>query len=1098
MALTWNTSTGSVNTEVTGTFTFKDNDVRGFYVDWDDGDSNKKEDANYQWVQFTEPKSTTDVKHTYNKSGTFYPVVQTFNSRGFVSRFYSANTSEADVTPWTQDTGVASLPILDTVATGVMRTNAKTFKSGIDNSYYESSGPNKLFVAVFPTLTDAELSYFSPIKIEVTAVLDMTLLDGTSAVVGTPAAEGGGGQQIHTLTCVLSGAYLSGTTAMRNVLASGGAAKTALASGAAVSKILKVKYLNPKYMGTSGKTSYTENAALNKLKIGFFTTTEAYGSVEYIPICYITTGDPIKFAEDTERFTTLDFSQSRAAAANVSFDKYYYDNGKGWKSPANMWKVSGAANTTTTADITDAVTTIPVVSTAVYPKSGIISLGSENIIYTGITATSFTGCTRGAFLSGPSARSSGYTVSFGPYKSADSALAGTKWQFVTPSESITQKSVSYTYMVNPQGLTQSSTVNPWTSSAPWTITDAAAWDEDQFLLDDFGRIVDQYHLVRMQGLPSSADSYRNPLNTPSIFRITPGRSWNLTSTSGAASAGAARGNPTKVLDSGTNGSYSLDYTYNNQTNTIPTGAHLGVSLSGMNDGTWYDMSGEERDMPLNEYLILLFDSKTDNIFLDMNNYSPYLQSNITTAIPWGIGGVSVLAVENSGTNTQNIYWKPVEFEDGTVTRREYRDTTNDKYTTINASLTKSGPIKFSTPPEWRSVKLEDLAGGYYDTDTVPTTTGSCDFGILSGTVSAITAGSVYGDYLTVTGTSAGDISGVVTDVTVDDIGSMKYIAIITAPTSYTGNALWVTKDGSNGWNDDTLYLHIGNTGTTLRDSINAIPTTTDIEFVMRRVNMYDTFTGFSKVYLADGGTEGKLLNVDSEYPSAAWPNQYCLYPDNGNGDSIAEAIEQGWYGQDKYAVKITLSGSADLYGNPKNLFPEINNIFDASQGNSSLLKVIDDSAFNLNSLAVTSSINVGRAGQYFKAITRKGKIIITKTGISMQEVGFSSVALGDESSSTAFDDHGPSTLYGHLHTIRRIQAEDCRVFWDEPQKDGTFVRLFGVVQNVNETSGVGGPRRVVQYTFTLVLDGVALFDVNGDMMTDIFPLGGIEDEKSYA
>ena len=163
-----------------------------------------------------------------------------------------------------------------------------------------------------------------------------------------------------------------------------------------------------------------------------------------------------------------------------------------------------------------------------------------------------------------------------------------------------------------------------------------------------------------------------------------------------------------------------------------------------------------------------------------------------------------------------------------------------------------------------------------------------------------------------------------------------------------------------------------------------------------------------------------------------------------------------------------------------------------------MLKVIDDSAFNLNSLAVTSTINVGRAGQYFKAITRKGKIIITKTGISMQEVGFSSVALGDESSSTAFDDHGPSTLYGHLHTIRRIQAEDCRVFWDEPQKDGTFVRLFGVVQNVNETSGVGGPRRVVQYTFTLVLDGVALFDVNGDMMTDIFPLGGIEDEKSYA
>ena len=57
MTLTWDEAvSGKVNEERTATLTFKDNDVRAVYIDWDDGESNKKEEANYQWVQLTEPK----------------------------------------------------------------------------------------------------------------------------------------------------------------------------------------------------------------------------------------------------------------------------------------------------------------------------------------------------------------------------------------------------------------------------------------------------------------------------------------------------------------------------------------------------------------------------------------------------------------------------------------------------------------------------------------------------------------------------------------------------------------------------------------------------------------------------------------------------------------------------------------------------------------------------------------------------------------------------------------------------------------------------------------------------------------------------------
>jgi hypothetical protein len=66
--------------------------------------------------------------------------------------------------------------------------------------------------------------------------------------------------------------------------------------------------------------------------------------------------------------------------------------------------------TTLTADITNADTTIPVVSTAEFLSAGTILIGSEVITYTGKTATSFTGCTRGQYGSSNSAHLTGAYV----------------------------------------------------------------------------------------------------------------------------------------------------------------------------------------------------------------------------------------------------------------------------------------------------------------------------------------------------------------------------------------------------------------------------------------------------------------------------------------------------------------------------------------------------------------------------------------------------------------------------------------------------------------------------------------------------------------
>lgn len=66
--------------------------------------------------------------------------------------------------------------------------------------------------------------------------------------------------------------------------------------------------------------------------------------------------------------------------------------------------------TTLTANINNSVTTIAVASTANFPNAGAVLIGSEIISYTGKTATSFTGCTRGQYSSTAASHLSGAYV----------------------------------------------------------------------------------------------------------------------------------------------------------------------------------------------------------------------------------------------------------------------------------------------------------------------------------------------------------------------------------------------------------------------------------------------------------------------------------------------------------------------------------------------------------------------------------------------------------------------------------------------------------------------------------------------------------------
>lgn len=1026
--------TGTVYTTCTGNLSFTDDNVRAVYIDWDDGTdptgslSNKKEYANYQWVELTKPTGALDVEHTYTGTGTWAPVIQVLNSTGIVSNYYGSDATNTDVSPYNQavsPTAHQTFETLDGTAAGIMNVENKRVLSGIDNSLLNAEGPKTLYIVVPPLVSGADLANIGDITLEVTAVVDASLISSAAS----KAALGGAGQTVQTLSQTITSTNVTGGTGVTEFTGSSSVAGL-------ISQVLKVQWKNPKYSGSSRADNYSVNASYNYVKIFLVAKSTADDTTGYFyPITYVSAGSPIKSVEDPTRYISMDFSQSRAKASNVTNLQYRYDVGKSWFNPAFRWNVVSGAHTSTLSKF----------------------FGNNTV------------------LSGSSS-----------------------------------KQVSFAFNnVRPDGLNGSGTIGAATTpsiaftddtDADWVLNDDQIYRTNQFTVDDYGRFTDQYHLVRESMQPSSqtvyppttvALEYTSSIsaNKPYVFRITP-----------AVATGNILSTAKVDFNVGTDGVFTADYT----AAAFANGSANMVNLSGMNSASFEDIAGNTRNA--NEYLLVLFSSKTNKLFFNINNYAKNLvRSNLSGASftdGWSVAGVSYLAMDASGTINQNAYWKNVPFEDTTKISMEYKDDTNKKYVEQSNSLSQSGYISFDMPLDWKATSITNLCGGQFDTvtQTFDTTrdlliTGSC-------VAASYTPDGTFGNYLTFTETgSSGDKLADYFN-TPADVGAFKYIAMVADTGSSAANSenriLWVAgEDGDNAWDGTTgLDLLYGEDTTSYTPS-NLISSDDEIQLLIRRINIYDIMTGVSKVY--KGSTAVLLPPVDATSGSN-FPQSYFL---SGGGagtlSSVGTALQDAWGTTDLYALKISLSGTAAHVS----AFPEIWNIFDATESHVEIVTESDDSAYNLNSVAVTSDIQIIRQGTYYQAITKKGKVFISRTGDSIQTIGFQSVALGNSSDTALPWDYDkspsqPKSLYGHLHMMRKIQQNNVRVYWDEVQKDGTYVRFWGMVTNLTETHQQGGPNTVKRYSFTMTVEQIALIDANSKLMTDIFPLGGIQSATTYS
>jgi hypothetical protein len=114
-----------------------------------------------------------------------------------------------------------------------------------------------------------------------------------------------------------------------------------------------------------------------------------------------------QYIEQYSNILRLYFNQLNNILGQLSTGSGEID-GSGLRLPYGAFQ--DTAYTTLNGGINNSVTTITVVSTAGFPTVGELRITSEVITYTGITPTTFTGCTRGARGSANVAHSTGVAV----------------------------------------------------------------------------------------------------------------------------------------------------------------------------------------------------------------------------------------------------------------------------------------------------------------------------------------------------------------------------------------------------------------------------------------------------------------------------------------------------------------------------------------------------------------------------------------------------------------------------------------------------------------------------------------------------------------
>jgi len=673
-------------------------------------------------------------------------------------------------------------------------------------------------------------------------------------------------------------------------------------------------------------------------------------------------------------------------------------------------------------------------------------------------------------------------VFFGPTDQRWQATSATQLTDATKTSKST-KVESYTYMTKPKGVRDSigggaAPLYPTFATGTAAITpsfhtqSAGAYNSDvyrsrtianQFPLDDFNRFYDQHHLTRVNvrtagGTNGALDTFKL------VYRAAPPADTDIV-------AGMK-------LDSN---ALSNDYTSGSYYNAFEGGTQSPVDISNWNTTTYIGPNNNARNST--EYLLLANDVKTNKIFF---NTTPFSQnytsgSNSTSNNIAGVYYLRTGTLVDDDQFTEFAEWVPVEFTDTTKITREFRDAGNSKFTEYSDSFTKPGYVEFDMPNDWAKISASGLTGGYFNNSTsnssLAATPYSRDITATMSNNNDANPGSPSSPYgvttceINVTSIGGGLNLNYYTD---RQIGSFEYIYIINNGVGTADNKVFWVASGNTA--DNHLYLLDNGTATLSSAYSNG----DNISGRMYKINAYDIFDGTFKYQ----SSSTPRLGMVPDYTSSNYPYTFMWDTDKA---TIASSFV------DVYPLKIVLQGGHFSNGNTPGA--ELWDVLPYNNSNSQVITQKDNTAFDMSFMELTSNVNVAYAGTYYSSISKNGKVTIVRTGTPIQKITFAGNALGDEATFSFSEEY---LSYNTLHKLRRMEAEGVRMMWDEKQKDGTYVRFFGVIEGVTETHSNQGPKASKPFTFTMIVDSICLITAAGALMSDITPLGGVSDGSTYS
>ena len=625
---------------------------------------------------------------------------------------------------------------------------------------------------------------------------------------------------------------------------------------------------------------------------------------------------------------------------------------------------------------------------------------------------------------------------------------------------------SYTYYIRPDGLKGLNFINTVSNSAglysgnSWLYDTSGKTDfvRNQFLINEFNQFYNQYHLARMQ-TTTDTDKTNTMQTFKAVFRIRP----PLKSTGSTA-----------YYVNETTGSQELTTPAYYNTNSYPVSSAKWANVS------FEDSAGNPRDA--SAYFILGLEEKYGKVFFNNSNYANDFMNNLSTMDGQKIEGVYYLKLSNEKRGdkfTQKAEWVPLEFEDTTRVEKRYRNSGSATYEDKLTTLAQSGYISYDTPSDWSKTSINDLCGGFFNVSGLATSVTEVDndyskeLGALEPETKIT---STPFDTVPLSGTTVGSVLAGYTD---SDIGNFKYIFQLKDGGSSDAEVFWVA---SSSIADNRIYLTSGTTMGVLSSLDGGY---------LRRINVYDVFDGASKT--SDIGDVPNFVNNPGN--SYSYTFMFGGHPPSTQ-NRIRESSVSGSF-QNVYPLKIVLSGNTldgetDVNQPPNQ---EIWNILPIASSSAQILVQKDNTAYDLSYLPITSNVSVNFAGTFYQAMTKGGKAYIIRTGTPIQTISLNSKAMGTEQSFSYSDDF---TTFGALEKIRSAEANGTRVMWDEQQKDATWVRYFGFISGVAETHSVKGKRAPRDFNATLVIEEIVLMNADGELISDVTPLGGVANARNYS